>query len=135
MVLKVTIGNDGVCVMKSGLANYVPDEYFIIQMDGRVASGHRRFLDALRAGLQLKNEFPQHDIKVRVAAEVVRRPVLNWRKAHGVAAIEIAGKVPRFLFQREFGTQGCNGVYLPSASPKVGRRFKLTFACLAGPNV
>jgi hypothetical protein len=63
--------------MKNGVANCVPDEHYIIQVDGRVKSGHRRFLDALRAGLQLKKEFPQHDIKVRVAAEVVRRTFLN----------------------------------------------------------
>jgi hypothetical protein len=26
---------------------------------------HRRFVDALREGLQLKDQFPQHDVKVR----------------------------------------------------------------------
>jgi hypothetical protein len=52
--------------MKNGIATHsLPDEYFVLQMDGRVKSGHRRFLDALRAALQLKQEFPQHDIKVR----------------------------------------------------------------------
>ena len=64
-------------VMKNGIATHVPDDYYIIQIDGHVKSGHRRFLDPLRAGLQLKNQFPQHEVKVRVAAEVVRRPVLN----------------------------------------------------------
>jgi len=63
--------------MKSGIATHVPDEYYIIQIDGHVKSGHRRFLDALRAGLQLKNQFPQCDIKLRAAAEVMRRPDLN----------------------------------------------------------
>ena len=29
-----------------------------------VQSGHRRFVDAVRAGLQLKDHFPQHDVKV-----------------------------------------------------------------------
>jgi hypothetical protein len=62
--------------MKNGIASHVPDEYYIIQVDGHVKSGHPRFLDALRAGLQLKDQFPRHDVKVRVAAEV-RRPVLN----------------------------------------------------------
>ena len=63
--------------MKSGIATHVPDEYYVIQVDGHVKSGHRRFLDALRAGLQLKNQFPQRDIKVRTAAQVVPRTVLN----------------------------------------------------------
>jgi hypothetical protein len=30
-----------------------------------VKSHHRRFVDALREGLQLKEQFPQNDIKVR----------------------------------------------------------------------
>jgi hypothetical protein len=34
-------------------------------MDGKAKLQHRRFVDALRAGLQLRDQFPQHDIKVR----------------------------------------------------------------------
>jgi hypothetical protein len=30
------------------------------------SSTHRRFVEALRAGLQLKDQFPEHDIKVSV---------------------------------------------------------------------
>jgi len=68
--------------MKDGIAAYSPhQEYFVLQIDGRVKSEHRRFIDALRAGLQLKDRFPQHDIKVRAVqktdlAEAVR-PVLH----------------------------------------------------------
>jgi hypothetical protein len=52
--------------MNSGIATYhLPDEYFVLQIDGRVKSGHRRFIDALRAALRLKEQFPQHEIKVR----------------------------------------------------------------------
>jgi hypothetical protein len=43
----------------------LPDEQFVIRVDGRARSQHRRFVDALREGLQLKDQFPQHDIKVR----------------------------------------------------------------------
>ena len=50
--------------MKSAIADHLPDEHFIIRVDGRVKSHHRRFLDALREGLQLRDQFPQHDIKV-----------------------------------------------------------------------
>jgi hypothetical protein len=51
--------------MKSAIAaRSVPDEY-VIRVDGRVKSHHRCFVDALREGLQLKDQFPQHDIKVR----------------------------------------------------------------------
>jgi len=31
-----------------------------IRVDGRVKSQHRRLVDALRAGWQLKDRFPQH---------------------------------------------------------------------------
>ena len=51
--------------MKSAIAAHLPDEHFVIHVDGRVKSHHRRFLDALREGLQLRDQFPQHDIKVR----------------------------------------------------------------------
>jgi hypothetical protein len=51
--------------MKSAITAHLPDEHFIIRVDGRVKSHHRRFLDALREGLQLRDQFPQHDVKVQ----------------------------------------------------------------------
>jgi hypothetical protein len=48
-----------------------------------VESQHRRFIDALRAGLQLKDQFPQRDIKVRAMqsrasiAEIKQRTILH----------------------------------------------------------
>jgi len=61
--------------MKNGIATHgLPDEYYVIQIDGRVKSGHRRFLDALRAGLQLRDQFPDHDVKVRLAEASTERP-------------------------------------------------------------
>ena len=50
--------------MKNAIADHLPDEHFIIRVDGRVKSHHRRFLDALREGLQLRDQFPRHDVKV-----------------------------------------------------------------------
>jgi hypothetical protein len=50
--------------MKSAIAAHLGDEHFVVRVDGRVKSRHRRFLDALRTGLQLRDQFPQHDIKV-----------------------------------------------------------------------
>ena len=52
-------------LMKNAVAGYLPDEHFVIRVDGRVKSHHRRFLDALREGLQLRDQFPQHDVKVQ----------------------------------------------------------------------
>jgi hypothetical protein len=51
--------------MRSAIEAHLPDEHFVIRVDGRVKSHHRRFLDALREGLQLRDQFPQHEIKVR----------------------------------------------------------------------
>jgi hypothetical protein len=45
------------------LMSPLPDEYFVLQMDGRLKSHHRRFVDALRAALLLRDQFPHHDIK------------------------------------------------------------------------
>jgi hypothetical protein len=42
-----------------------PTEWFVLQIDGEITSEHRLFLDALRAGLQLNQMFPQSDVKVR----------------------------------------------------------------------
>jgi hypothetical protein len=57
----IVVGNP----MKSVIAAHLPDEHFVIRVDGRVKSHHRRFLDALREGLQLRDQFPQHDVKVQ----------------------------------------------------------------------
>ena len=51
--------------MKNGVTAHGPShEYFVVKFDGRVKSGHRRFIDALRAGLLLRDQFPLHDVKV-----------------------------------------------------------------------
>jgi hypothetical protein len=63
--------------MKSAIAAHLPDEHFVIRVDGRVKSHHRRFLDALREGLQLRDQFPRHDVKVQLmAAESQQRTAL-----------------------------------------------------------
>jgi hypothetical protein len=45
------------------------NQFYVLKMDGRVSSAHRRFMDAVRAGLRLKDQFPQHDIKVSVVSD------------------------------------------------------------------
>jgi hypothetical protein len=39
-------------------------EYYVLQINGRVNSMHRYYQDALRAGLLLKYEFPNDDVKL-----------------------------------------------------------------------
>lgn len=61
-------------LMKYGIAteSSLSDECYILQINGRVSSTHRCFQDALRAGLQLKYEFPHDDVKLReITAEKV----------------------------------------------------------------
>ena len=63
--VQVSAAIDGVCPMKNAFASRsLPHEHYVIRIDGRVKSHHRRFLDALIEGLQLRNQFPQHDVKV-----------------------------------------------------------------------
>jgi hypothetical protein len=67
------------CLMKNGIMTH--HEYYVLRVDGRINSTHRRFLDALRAGLQLKDQLPQHDIKVGVvhdsSKDVTRRSAVH----------------------------------------------------------
>jgi hypothetical protein len=52
--------------MKNGIAmqSNLSREYFVLQINDRTVSVHRRYEDAVRAGLLLKNQFPNVDIKV-----------------------------------------------------------------------
>ena len=52
--------------MKNGIAmqGNLSRAYFVLQINGRTDSVHRRYEDAVRAGLLLKNQFPNVDIKV-----------------------------------------------------------------------
>jgi len=52
--------------MKNGIAtsDSLPNWSFVLQINGRIDCVHRRYEDAVRAGLLLKNQFPHIDIKV-----------------------------------------------------------------------
>ena len=53
------------CLMKNGIATHDSlSEYFVLQINGRTDSIHRRYEDAAKLGLLLKNQFPHIDIKV-----------------------------------------------------------------------
>jgi hypothetical protein len=52
--------------MKNRIAtSSLSHEQYILQINGQFNSMHRRFEDALKAGLLLKYQFPNDDIKVR----------------------------------------------------------------------
>jgi hypothetical protein len=54
------------CLMKNGIAtsDSLSHGSFVLQINGRTDSVHRRYEDAVRAGLLLKNQFPHVDVKV-----------------------------------------------------------------------
>src|SRR5262249_10544400 len=54
------------CLMKYGIATHPHHVCYVLRTDGRLNSKHRCFVDAVRAALQLKDQFPQHDVKVAV---------------------------------------------------------------------
>jgi hypothetical protein len=47
----------------------IADECYIVEIDEKVKSEYRRFAEAVFAGMTLKQQFPQSDIKVREANE------------------------------------------------------------------
>jgi hypothetical protein len=66
--------------MKNRIATHPHHVCYVLRIDGRLSSKHPSFVNALRAGLQLKDRFPQHDIKVSVtqtknSIEEVRRDI------------------------------------------------------------
>ena len=67
----------------------LPREFFVLQINGRITSTHRRYEDALRAGLLLKHQFPHGDIKVcEIVCEInsnEKRNEGNWAAPIGAA--------------------------------------------------
>ncbi len=57
----------------ASIGHNMTHERFVIQMDGHAKSGYRRFTDALKAALRLKDEFPGHNVKVRAIPGPLRR--------------------------------------------------------------
>jgi hypothetical protein len=51
--------------MKSDLVNGVARDQYLVQIDGITASEHRGFVEALKVGLKLRQQYPHSDVKVR----------------------------------------------------------------------
>ena len=51
--------------MKIEIANEPPHERYVVEVDGQAKAEYRIFVKALKAGLQLKQEFPNSHIKLR----------------------------------------------------------------------
>jgi hypothetical protein len=55
--------------MKNDLANDPSHERYVVEIDGIAKSEYRIFVKALKAGLQLKQEFPDSRVKLRDSYE------------------------------------------------------------------
>jgi hypothetical protein len=66
--------------MNNGIATYgsLSHEYYVLKINGRANSIHRRYEDAVREGLLLRHKFPHDDIKdCEIAEEAVQDTVLH----------------------------------------------------------
>jgi hypothetical protein len=44
--------------------NVLPAEHYVVEIDGKVRSEYEIFIEALKAGMELKQKFPHSRIKV-----------------------------------------------------------------------
>ncbi len=51
--------------MKSDLVNGVARDQYLVQIDGITASEHLGFVEALKVGMKLRQQYPHSDVKVR----------------------------------------------------------------------
>jgi hypothetical protein len=49
--------------------NASPPEFYVIEIDGELRSVYKVFIEALKAGMELKQKFPHSRIKVHDADE------------------------------------------------------------------
>jgi hypothetical protein len=94
------------CLMKNGIATHdsLSHEYFVLQINGRTDSIHRRYENAVREGLLLKNQFPHVAIKVCARVRACAKAPAAWRCSPQSAAanrvlLGSVGPVPSFTFR------------------------------------
>jgi hypothetical protein len=58
-------------LMKQDLTHEPSNECYIVEMDGIAKANYRIFVKALKASLQLKQEFPNSSVKLRDADKVL----------------------------------------------------------------
>jgi hypothetical protein len=51
--------------MKHNLPNNASHDEYLVQIDGITASEHLGFVEALKIGLTLRQQYPHSDVKVR----------------------------------------------------------------------
>ncbi|MFZ0404109.1 MAG: hypothetical protein WB037_13665 [Pseudolabrys sp.] len=53
----------------ANLSDARPCECYLLKIDGKIKSEYGIFVEALKAGLKIKQQFPQSDVKVHNAHE------------------------------------------------------------------
>jgi hypothetical protein len=51
--------------------NVLSSESYVVEIDGKIRSVYRIFIEALKAGMELKQKFPHSHIKVRDVDEIL----------------------------------------------------------------
>ena len=51
------------------VGNDLPHESYVLEIDGIMKSEHRIFVEALKVGLELKQQYPHRTVKLRDACE------------------------------------------------------------------
>jgi hypothetical protein len=51
--------------------NVLSPESYVVEIDGKIRSVYRIFIEALKAGMELKQKFPHSHIKVRDVDETL----------------------------------------------------------------
>ena len=79
LVMKETVGeqpvSNGTTRPKNPLANVLPTEGYVLEVDGKFKSVYESSEVVLKAGLELKNKYPHIQVRVYNAKERTRTPV------------------------------------------------------------
>ncbi|MGE5816785.1 MAG: hypothetical protein ACM37Z_02100 [Deltaproteobacteria bacterium] len=51
--------------------NVLSPESYVVEIDGKIRSVYRIFIEALKAGMELKQKFPHSHVKVRDVDEIL----------------------------------------------------------------
>jgi hypothetical protein len=69
VLIKRLLGRTMVVLMKNDFANAQSPERYVVEVDGQAKAEYGIFVKALAAGMQLRQEFPNSDVKLRDVGE------------------------------------------------------------------
>ena len=81
------------------LTNPIPEQLYVIEVDGIRRSEHRIFVKALKRALALKRQYPRSDVKLRDAHENTQQhdgtpvPKRTWGIGRGFAGARLIKQV------------------------------------------